>query len=386
MVSFKIPDFKKLEVFQVRNQTILSKERVVSVDALRGFDMFWILGGDWAFQGLDNVFHNKISGFIKEQFWHSEWTGFRFYDIIMPLFIFLVGVSMVYSYRKRLSNATSDKPLWIHTLKRVAILWILGMMVQGNLLAFDLNQLQLYSNTLQAIASGYLIATIFILYLPVLYQIVATIGLLVVYWLIVALVPIDGSTVNAFAMYGNVPEYIDKLIMGRFDNKENYTWILSSLNFGATTMLGVFSGYIMQSRDEKVKKFWNFVLLGTVLFVLSMVLDIWHPIIKRIWTSSFVLFAGGICVLMLAVFYLVIDVLNVRKGTRWMIIIGSNAIFAYVAWELLHKNFIEIAETFFIGLKPWIGAWMETLRNFTGFLVLYFILWYMHKNKTFIKI
>ena len=173
---------KSLETYNVRNDKILSRERVTSVDALRGFDMFWIIGGDIGFQSLDKVFHNRISGFIKVQFDHVDWLGFHFEDIIMPLFLFLVGLSMVYSFRKRLCNAPSDKQIWIHTIKRIVILWILGMIVQGNLLRYDVNHIQFYTNTLQSIAAGYLIATIFILYMPVLFQIAATAGLLVLYW------------------------------------------------------------------------------------------------------------------------------------------------------------------------------------------------------------
>lgn len=385
MSSFK-NQVRSLDTFQVRNKTILSKERVVSVDALRGFDMFWIMGGDIGFQALDKVFHNKLSGFVKVQFDHVEWLGFHFEDIIMPLFLFLVGISMVYSYRKRLSNGSSDKSLWIHTIKRVALLWLLGMMVQGNLLLYDINHIQFYTNTLQAIASGYLIATIFILYLPVLCQIFATAGLMIAYWAILALIPVGGTTANAYSPDGNVAMFVEKAVMGRFIGWGTYTWIVSSLNFGASVMLGVFAGYIMQSSNEKLKKFRIYLIMGSLLIILALILNIWHPIIKHIWTSSFVLFAGGISVLMLSVFYLVIDVWNIRKGTRWMIIIGSNAIFAYVAWHLFSNSFSGMAEVFLNGLKQYIGNWFDVLRIFGGTLVLYLILLYMYKNKTFIKI
>ncbi len=377
---------QELEIFQVRNRTILSKERVISVDALRGFDMFWIMGGDIGFQALDHVFHSKLSGFVRTQFDHTEWFGFHFEDIIMPLFLFIVGISMVYSYRKRLGSGSTDKSLWIHTMKRVALLWLLGMVVQGNLLSYDLNHIQFYTNTLQAIASGYLIATIFILYLPVFYQMLATIGLMIVYWAILALIPIGGTTANAYSPDGNVAMYVEKLVMGRFIGWGTYTWIVSSLNFGATVMVGVFAGYMMQSNESKMKKFWNFGILGISLIILALILNIWHPIIKKIWTSSFVLFSGGINLLILAAFYLVIDIWNVRKGTKWMIIIGSNAIFAYVAWHLFSNSFIGMAEIFLKGLKPWIGNWFEALGIFGGTLILYLILKYMYKNKTFIKI
>jgi predicted acyltransferase len=377
---------KTLDVFQVRNKSILSKERVISVDALRGFDMFWIMGGDIGFQALDKVFHNKLSGFVKLQFDHVEWFGFHFEDIIMPLFLFLVGVSMVYSYRKRLSNGASDKSIWIHTIKRVIILWILGMMVQGNLLRYDINHIQFYTNTLQAIASGYLIATLIILYLPVVYQIFATVGLMLVYWAILALIPIGGTTANAWSPDGNVAMFVEKMVMGRFIGWGTYTWIVSSLNFGASVMLGVFAGYIMQSSNEKMKKFRIYLVLGAALTILALILNIWHPIIKHIWTSSFVLFSGGICVFMLSIFYLVIDVWNIRKGTKWMIVIGSNAIFAYVAWHLFSNSFSGMAEVFLNGLKPCIGNWFDALSIFGGTMVLYLILLYMYKNKTFIKI
>jgi predicted acyltransferase len=378
--------FSGLEIVNVRNKTILSKERVISVDALRGFDMFWIMGGDIGFQALDKVFHNRLSGFIKVQFDHVEWFGFHFEDIIMPLFLFLVGVSMVYSYRKRLSNDSSDKSLWIHTIKRVVILWILGMMVQGNLLSYDINHIQFYTNTLQSIAAGYLIATIIILYARVSYQIISTIGLLAVYWGILALIPVGGTTANAYTPDGNVAMIVEKAVMGRFIGWGTYTWIVSSLNFGASVMLGVFAGYIMQSEQGKLRKFLNYLIFGISLIILALILNIWHPIIKHIWTSSFVLFSGGISVLMLAVFYLVIDVWSVRKGTRWMIVIGSNAIFAYVAYHLFSSNFSGMAEVFLNGIKPCIGNWFEALSIFGGTLVLYIILSYLYRNKIFIKI
>ncbi len=375
-----------LDVFQVRNKAILSKERVISVDALRGFDMFWIMGGDLAFKGLDNIFHNRISEYLKIQMDHVEWFGFHFYDIIMPLFLFLVGVSMVYSYRKRLANADSDKTIWGHTIKRVIILWILGMVVQGNLLSYDVNRIHFYTNTLQAIASGYLIATIFVLYLPVIYQVAATGGLLLVYWAIIALVPVGGTTLNAYDPEGNVAMFVEKAVMGKFIGWGSYTWIVSTLNFGATVMLGVFSGYMMQATNGKYRKFWGFLIYGITLIALGLVLDHWHPIIKKIWTSSFVLFSGGICVLMLAAFYLIIDVWGLRKGTRWLIILGSNAIFGYIAWHLFEKSFVGMAEVFLQGLNQWIEPAFESLRYFGGFLVIYLIIWYMYRNKTFIKI
>ena len=151
-------------------------------------------------------------------------------------------------------------------------------------------------------------------------------------------------------------------------------------------MLGVFCGYILQSGLSKLKKFRNFLIFGAMLIILALILNIWHPIIKKLWTSSFVLFSGGICVLLLSVFYLIVDVWNLQKSSKWLIIIGSNAIFAYVVSHLFGNQLISIAGVLLDGLNQYIGNWDEAVSITGGFLVLFFILRYMYKNKIFIKI
>jgi predicted acyltransferase len=151
-------------------------------------------------------------------------------------------------------------------------------------------------------------------------------------------------------------------------------------------MLGVFCAYVLQSSASKYTKFRNFILFAVALIALALVWNIWHPIIKKLWTSSFVLFSGGICMLLLAVFYLVIDVWNVRKGTKWMIIIGSNAIFAYVVSHVFATQLRSMANVFIDGLAPYVGNWFESLSYAGGVLILFAALYYMYKHKIFIKI
>ncbi len=366
--------------------TASNDQRIRSVDALRGFDMFWIMGGHPIFLGLDNVFHNRFTGFINQQFDHVEWLGFNFWDIIMPLFLFLAGVSMAFSLKKRMTGENPRRRVWIHTLKRVAILWIFGMIVQGKLLAYDLDKLELYSNTLQAIASGYLIAAIILMYLPVRFQGVATGLLLLTFWAILALVPVNGTTDNAYSQWGNVAYLFDRAVLGKFHDGQDYTWILSSLTFGATTMLGVFCGYILQSSRPSLVKFRNLALFGILLIAGGLIWNEWHPIIKKIWTGSFVLYSGGISTLMLAVFYLVIDIWKVRTGTGWLVILGSNAILGYVAWHLFEPAFTSVSAVFVEGLKPYIGNWYQTVLYLGSFMVIFLILKYLYRNKIFLKV
>jgi predicted acyltransferase len=386
MLAAAKEQFQKIRILNVTKTPEATNGRLLSLDALRGFDMFWIMGGHPIFLGLDNVFHNKFTGFIKQQFDHVEWFGFNFWDIIMPLFLFLCGVSMVFSLRKRMTSGDSKKHIWMHTIRRVLILWLLGMIVQGKLLTYDIDKIELYSNTLQAIASGYLIATVFMLYMPLKYQVTATAALMIAFWAILALIPVNGTTQGAYSQWSNVAYVFDRQVLGMFHDGQDYTWIISSLNFGATTMLGVFTGYILQSQKSQVIKFRNLVVFGIALIAAALIIDQWHPIIKKIWTSSFVLYSGGISVLMLAAFYLAIDICRLRLGTKWMIIIGSNAIFAYVAWHLFEPAFTSASSVFVDGMKRFIGNWYQTVLYFGSFIVLFLILKFMYNRKMFIKI
>jgi predicted acyltransferase len=376
--------FSKLDNAHVRSLGPGTSSRVLSIDSLRGFDMFWIIGGERILRKLDEAAGTPLTSFLAAQVEHVDWFGFHFYDIIMPLFLFIVGVAMPFSYRRRLSGNGTAKSLWPHILKRVILLWIFGMAVQGNLLSYDLNQFKFYSNTLQAIAAGYLIASILMLYLKVSWQILATLGLLMVYWLVLALAPVPGIGAGVCTPEGNVALYLDKLLLGRFQDGTTYTWILSSLNFGATTMIGVFTGYLLQSSLSELKKLYCMAGSGLALIALALFWNFWHPIVKHIWTGSFVFFAGGLSILLLALFYLVVDYWKIQTKRKFFILIGANAIVAYMASHLFDWRLI--ADVFLDGFKASTGEWHGMLRAIGGFSVLYFILWQMYKRRIFIKI
>ena len=380
----KNPIMNILDRFHVTGKETFVSGRIESVDSLRGFDMFWIIGGEYFIKSIDNAVHSPATRLLSEQFDHVEWTGFRFYDIIMPLFLFIVGVSLPFSYKRRLQKNPDRTQLWGHIIRRFCILWILGMAVQGNILGYDFSQFKFYSNTLQAIASGYLIASILILYLRVNWQIIAGIILLLVYWMILMLVPIPGIGAGAFTPQNNFAIYLDKLVFGKFQDGTTYSWILSSLNFGVTVLLGVFTGYFLQTGYSKLKKIFYLVLAGFGLIFLALIWNIWHPIVKHIWTSSFVLFAGGLSVLLIAIFSWMVDYLEWKKGFKFFIVIGMNAIFAYMAAHLFDWGLI--ADVVLKGLEKYVGSYYGFIRSIGGFSVLYIILYGMYKHKIFIKI
>ena len=367
-----------------------SQGRLVSLDALRGFDMFWIVGGGAILGQLAGVLQNQwLNQVIMPHAEHVPWEGFVAWDLIMPLFLFVVGTAMPFSFAKRLAQGQTKTRLYLHTLFRVIVLWVLGMAVQGRLLRYDLSELRLYSNTLQAIAAGYLIASILLLNLRVVWQVVVTVALLLLYWALLMLVPVPGFGAGQLTQDGNLAIYLDKLILGPYQDGTPYTWILSSMTFATTVMMGAFAGQLLRSELGKARKTLFLLGAGIACIYLGHWWGMIFPIIKHIWTSSMVLYAGGWSLVLLGVFYLIIDVLRLRFLAFPFVVIGMNAIFAYVANSLFgwrQPVFRDIAEVFLAGLEPRLGPWYDTTIVAATFLVLWLILLGMYRKKTFIKI
>jgi predicted acyltransferase len=360
-----------------------SPGRLISIDALRGFDMFWIVGGDAIFRNLQNISRHPITEWINLQLQHCPWQGFRFYDLIMPLFLFIVGAVMPFSLDRRIAAGSSKLALYKHILLRVIILWLLGM-IQDELLAFDLNKLRLYSNTLQAIASGYLIAAVVMLHFRPKVQHLIFGGLLLAYWALLTFLPVPGAGPGQLTPEGNLAIYIDKSLMGRFQDRTAYTWILSSMTFAATVLMGVFAGrFLRQNRSGYSKVVW-LLAAGLACLLAGLAWSTFFPIIKYIWSSSFVLFSGGICLILLGLFYLVIDVWGYRKWAFGFVVIGSNAIVAYMLPTFV--SFRSTANFLVTGLDKWLGGWTGFIHALITFGLLWLLLLYLYRKKTFVKI
>ncbi len=358
--------------------------RLLSIDALRGFDLFIIVGGSRII--LEFIKASKV-GWLQpyvDQFEHVPWEGFRFLDLVMPLFLFIVGVVMPFSFAKRRERGDGKARLYLHVVLRTVVLFVLGMIAQGRLLEYDLSRLHIYCNTLQAIAAGYFIAAIIMLHLKLRWQIGVTAALLVVFFALLKWVPVPGHGAGVLTPEGNLAIYLDKLLLGRYQDETPYTWILSSMTFACTVMLGVFAGYILRSSVRPLMKVAYLLGLGVATIALGLLWSLWFPIIKHLWTSSFVLYAAGMSCILLALFYLVIDVIGLRRWSFGFVVIGANAIFAYMATMLF--NFGDIGQIFIGGLKRFLGPWYSFTYALAGFLVLWLILFYLYRKKTFLKI
>jgi predicted acyltransferase len=364
------------------NSAVVGK-RLMCVDALRGFDMLWIIGGREVLVGLALIFGADAANAVSVHF-HHQWGQFHFYDLIMPLFLFIVGVVMPISFGNRLAKGDTKKKLYLHVLKRVVILYVLGLIASGHLLQFDSSKLHLWTDTLHAIAVGYLFSSILILEFKIKWQIVITTGLLILYWLVMALIPIPNVGAGFFQKDVNLAVYVDNLVLGHWQEGEGWTYILTNMTFIYSVMLGVFGGQILLSkRDEKMKA-GLLALIGVGCLIAGMIWGIWFPIIHHLWTSSLVLFAGGWSFLLLALFYLIIDVWGFKKWAFVFVVIGMNAIAVYVATHLF--DFTLIGNVFVGGLEKWLGSWNEFIQASAALIVIWLILYWMYLKKTFIKI
>ena len=272
------------------------------------------------------------------------------------------------------------------------------MMCQGNLLGLDPERIYFYSNTLQAIAMGYLISSLLFLHTRIRTQIITAIILLLVYWGAMEFITVNGCGGGNYTPDWNLAEWIDREVLGRFRDGASvvngevvfpdwyrYTWILSSLNFGVTVLTGTFAGYILRNKEwMPQKKLAYLLIIGSLMVAIGWIGGIWHPVIKKIWTSSMVLVSSGYCFLFMALFYYIIDYKGWRKYTGWLKVYGMNSIVAYMLTMCV--NFSCIGHSLFHGLEPYMGAYYQVLITLSNVAIVYFILWCLYKKQLFLRV
>lgn len=337
--------------------------RVLAVDALRGFVMFWIMGGDVGHRlitgGLEMVLGEVPEGVAWQTGHH--WGGFTAWDLIMPLFLFTVGVAMPFSLGRRLDAGEGRGAIYRKALRRAALLWILGMIAQGHLLAARWDGLAFFSNTLQAIAAGYLIATVCLVELrrPSAQAAVCA-ALLLLHATILLLVPRAGGVAGDLTQAGNVAIWIDHALLGSHQDGTPYAWILACLGFGATTLLGVLAGQLLRAPQSDARKVWILVGCGLACLV------------------------GGWSLLLLALFFGAIDVLGWRRWCFPFVVIGANAIIAYMIEPLF--GFSDIVRHVCGGLCAHAGRGEGFALALCTALALWGLLYLLYRKRIFLRV
>jgi predicted acyltransferase len=362
------------------------KERIVSIDALRGFDMFWITGGDSFFTILFTMIGTPFFLALDKQLHHTDWHGFTFYDLIFPLFMFIMGVVMPLSFNKYIQGHRPKRELYGHIFKRSFLLILFGLIYNG-LLGFDFSSFR-YAGVLQRFGICYLFASLIVINFPKpKAQAIWAGGILVFYWAIMMLIPVPGHGMGLLTPEGNLASYIDRLLLpGRFccfelgDNEG----LLSSIPAIATVLLGVLAGQVLRSSLAKNKRVLYLVIGG---FASLVVAGLWHlvfPINKVLWTSSFVLYAGGWSALLLALFYWIIDIKGWQKWAFPFVVIGMNSITIYMAQGLF--DFGIIATIFVRGFIDHTGDWQPLIWVVCVFAVKWLFLYFLYRKKIFLKL
>jgi predicted acyltransferase len=332
--------------------------------------------------------------FIRFHADHVAWEGFSLWDIIMPLFMFMSGITIPFSMKRYQQGLAPKGQFLKKVLRRFLLLFFLGWIVQGNILSFDFRYFHPYANTLQTIAVGYLASALMFVYFRPKMQIVLTSLFFFGY---MAAFVFTGMDMNPET---NVAMVVDKAVLGchrdgviwhengtwEFSPWFQYTWVLSSLNFIVTVMLGCFAGQMICADNAEVtpKKALKLAGVGVALIAAGLALSPWFPIIKKIWSNSMTLYSGGICFLLMAVTYYIVDVRKWGGEMEWIKYFGMNSIAAYMIANVI--DFRSVTESFIYGLEDIVGGFYPVLIACGRVLILFFIMRLMYKNKVFIKV
>ena len=308
--------------------------------------------------------------------------------------MFMSGITIPFSMVRYRDGISPRKQFHVKLLRRFFLLFLLGWIVQGNILSFDFRYFHPYANTLQTIAVGYAASALMFVYLRPKMQIVVTSLFFLGY---MAAFVFTGMDMNPET---NIAMVVDKAVLGahrdgviwlengdwQFATWFQYTWVLSSLNFIVTVMLGCFAGQIICSGNGEIsgRKALSLAAVGVALILAGLAISPWFPIIKKIWSNSMTLYSGGICFLLMAATYYVVDVKKWGGDMEWIKYFGMNSIAAYMIANMV--DFSSVTTSFIYGLEHIVGGYYPVLVSFGNVCVLFLIMRLLYKNRIFLKV
>jgi predicted acyltransferase len=357
--------------------------RLMSLDFFRGLTMFLLIGEATHIYALliAPSLQGTIIGVIGQQFHHHPWNGLRFWDLIQPFFMFIVGVAMPFSFGKRWERGDSWKSTFHHALQRSLILLFLGWAVYcigPGRLTFEL------WNVLAQLSVTYLIAFL-MMRRSTSTQIIFTFGLLILTEFLYRFWPVAGFS-QAFVPDHNFGSWVDMKIMGKLS--EGHWVAFNAIPTTAHTMWGVLAGQVLRSILPARRKIRTLAIAGLIGVVAGTALNPLTPIIKRICTSSFVIVSGGWCLLALTLSYWLIDVKGWRSWAKFFAIVGMNPIFIYLFQETGGARWLDrLVRPFTTGLFGWTGQLpAEMLTSAGAWALMWLMCYFLYKKRILIKI
>jgi predicted acyltransferase len=396
--------------------------RLMSLDALRGFDMFWILGADSFVYALHELSPSAATTFLATQLDHAEWEGFHFYDLIFPMFVYMMGVSTVYSLTNIIAREGRAAAVR-RVLKRGVLLFVIGLIYSGGF-TNPWPDMRLMG-VLNRIALCYLFGGLVFCFCKPRAMIAIVASLLIGYWALMALTPFPdvrpipgGAAVitkeggfksvsqlnmastnmlrGSYLQGVNLADYIDqKYLPGRkYDGTYDPEGILSTLPAFVTGLLGIFTGLFLRNSlgDDGRKAAWLFGL-GAVSVALGFLWGVRFPVIKKIWTSSYVLVAGGYSAILLASFYWMVEIKKWRRWCQPFVWIGMNPITLYLTSNFLgglgyHKLALRLAGG---PVKQFLDTHVaagfgELTVSLVGMLLFIWLARFLHHRRIFLRL
>lgn len=385
--------------------------RVISIDALRGFDMFWIAGGEGIVGALSAATNDPgkspVIDFFARQLRHVRWQGFVFYDLIFPLFVFLVGMSIVFSL-DRIIEKEGMRAAHMRILRRFALLYLFAILKDSGI--GNLASESPFSGVLQRMAWCYFFTALLYCHVKRRGLAIAFAVILIGYWALNSFVTAPGQTAPSYASDKNIVTWFDSQYMpfreaGQRSDPEG---VLSTFAAVATCLLGVFAGYAM--RDPKMipwKRAAGFIVVGVVLVAIgygwagSMDSHMWDkepypdvdagllwwqaPIIKRIWTSSYVILAGGYSCILVGLFSMILDVFKFEKWALPFIWIGANPLAIYLAQDFI--GFEDLGNRIAGGpLAAMFGAYAPLIPAAATVVIVFLFARFLYKKGIFLRV
>jgi predicted acyltransferase len=328
---------------------------------------------------------------------HAQWHGWTPTDLVFPFFLFIVGVAITLALGNRVERGDVTRAVYWKIIRRTLIIFGIGLFLNG-IPHFPLAEWRI-PGVLQRIAVCYFFASIIFLNTRVRTQILIAIALLLGYWLLVKFIPAPGFAAGDLTKEGSLPSFVDRVVFGEHVWAQAKVYdpegLLSTIPAIATTLIGVLTGHWLRAERSRIEKVAGMFVAGAVLVAIGWGWNAFFPINKALWTSSYVLFTGGLALQFLAICYWLIDIKGYRRWTWPFVIFGMNAIALYVfAW--LMSDLLGLIKVGGDSLGGWIyehlfASWLTpvnaSLAFAIGFVVVcLFFMWLLYRKRIFIKI
>ncbi|MBK8501622.1 MAG: DUF5009 domain-containing protein [Saprospiraceae bacterium] len=364
------------------------KRRLMSIDALRGFDMLLISGGGTFISLMHGKTGWRWMDALAEQFEHPAWNGFTFYDFIFPLFLFIAGVSLTFSISSARDKGFTKKQIYRKVFIRMLILILIGILYKNAPIPFfEPDQIR-YVSVLGRIGFATFITTLLFLNFDWRKRIFWIAGILLTYYAALFLIPVPGYGAGDLSFEGNLVGWFDRTFMPGRLHQVTYDELAILTQFPALclTIFGSLAGELLQrSTLNDYRKVIILVVVGTSILLLGLIWGLHFPINKHLWSSSFILLTTGMAFLFLAAFYWVIEIKGFQRWAFFFKVIGVNSLLIYLGYRFIDFNYTS--ELLFSGLYSIAAeAWHPVFRALGALVLVWSGLYVMYRNKIFLKV